>query len=454
MNTLVLPASLALVTLALAACDPAELPDGAPAGACPAPRGPTVHSGDRIADDETWTAEGSPHIVESFVEITEAARLTVEPCAEVQFAENAGIGVAYIGEGQEGALIAEGTEERPIRLAGKDGARWVGVLVQAPGTATLRHVTIEGASGDSPDGEASLVIHGDMTMPVKKPVLVDHVTIKDSISHGVEVNRMAGFADGSTELVVTGSGLEQPAYPLVVSEHALDSIPTGQYTGNARDEIRVIDEGAGRAASGIQTDATVRDRGVPYIIGSSEGATLIVGGTLDGSVAKLTIEPGVVLRFVRGASLSVELFSTEDPATGVLHAVGTPDKPIVFTSAEESPAAGDWMGIWFGSVFQPENRIEHARIEYAGSETHSILLTCNEPGIHEGGVILTTPPPSQFIQHTTFAHITGHGVHRGWRGPSAPDFADTNTFEDLTGCAVSTPPDEDLYCPEPPPTCP
>jgi hypothetical protein len=54
--------------------------------------------------------------------------------------------------------------------------------------------------------------------------------------------------------------------------------------------------------------------------------------------ATLTIEPGTLVRGLSGSALVVEKDS-------MLVAVGTADAPIVFTSNETSPAAGDWGGI-------------------------------------------------------------------------------------------------------------
>jgi hypothetical protein len=58
------------------------------------------------------------------------------------------------------------------------------------------------------------------------------------------------------------------------------------------------------------------------------------------SNAVLTIEPGVTLRFQAGVGLRVE--------QGALSALGTVFDPIVFTSAEASPAPGDWSGLYLG----------------------------------------------------------------------------------------------------------
>ncbi|MDF7800708.1 FG-GAP-like repeat-containing protein [Pontiellaceae bacterium B1224] len=58
------------------------------------------------------------------------------------------------------------------------------------------------------------------------------------------------------------------------------------------------------------------------------------------SNAVLTIEPGVTLRFHAGTGLYVE--------QGSLSALGTVFNPIVLTSAQASPAPGDWTGLYLG----------------------------------------------------------------------------------------------------------
>ncbi|HLB25325.1 MAG TPA: right-handed parallel beta-helix repeat-containing protein, partial [Nitrospirota bacterium] len=52
--------------------------------------------------------------------------------------------------------------------------------------------------------------------------------------------------------------------------------------------------------------------------------------------ASLAVKPGAEVRFSKGAGLVVE---------GVLKAEGTKARPVVFTSAEKTPAPGDWSGI-------------------------------------------------------------------------------------------------------------
>jgi hypothetical protein len=62
-----------------------------------------------------------------------------------------------------------------------------------------------------------------------------------------------------------------------------------------------------------------------------EGYVFVTGGTL-------TIEPGTVVQGKNGSALTIT-------QNAKLNAVGTADKPIVFTSALATPASGDWGGV-------------------------------------------------------------------------------------------------------------
>lgn len=88
---------------------------------------------------------------------------------------------------------------------------------------------------------------------------------------------------------------------------------------------------AGTAVSGTVTSPVWTLDFSPYI----------VSGTLEVSTgAKLTIEPGVAVRFQKDAKILVK---------GELQAVGEPDNKITFTSDESSPTRGYWGGIEFAS---------------------------------------------------------------------------------------------------------
>lgn len=418
---------------------------GEPAPACPEPTmGPTLHTGD-VTGHEVWRADAGPHIVMTHVDITQGSSLEIEPCTVVQFSEGTGINVAYPGTPTTGSIVAEGNADQPIRFEGLHGARWGHLYINGGGTARLAHLTMTGGGGWDLTG-ASLVVHGDATLPTKHDVLVDHVTIENSLGAGVVLARKAGFAEGSDMLVVTGSGNEEHPFPIETDEHAVGSLPPGEYTGNLVDEILLdpIDR--------LEEDATIAELGVPYRIGNSGTDRLTVGaGEHDGAPATvLTIEPGVTMKFHRDTAFEIDHYSGEFPSSGALVAVGTPDAPITFTSAEPAPAPGDWVGLWFGGVVDAASRLQHTRIEYTGGDCGCILLTCNDLDGFEGAVILSMPPPAMFVTDSVIAHGAGHGFVLGYDGESV-DFAGNNTFDDVAGCDATLP--RQQSCPDPRPTC-
>lgn len=425
---------------------------------CPAPTGgPTMH-GQNVTKDETWTAAGSPHVVTGSINVRDGAKLTIEPCAEVRLGKDVSLDVVHPVT-STGELHANGTASKPIRFIGLDGARWGHVVVAQPGKASFRHVTFEGGGGEAVPRMGTLVILGDGTMPVKRDVLVDHVTVKGSAGYGVVAQRAAGFAPGSTDLIITGAGALDPTgqpYPLRIGENGMSTLASGTYTGNAADEIQ-IEEDAVNGRSGLQEDATLRDLGVPYHYGTSSVSSMRVegGGTAGDVPTTLTIDPGVIIKVEKGAGIEVTHFSGDDPSPAAIVAVGTAAKPIVFTSASKTPAAGDWIGLTFGGVPSGKNRFDHVKFEYAGADCLCILDTCSDLTEHDAALIIRNVPSAGFaVTNSTFSNIAGHGIHRAWRGP-AVDFTATNTFVGVTGCAQTLPvPPNGQACPDPRPTCP
>lgn len=416
--------------------------------ACVAPTGAgTLHKGS-IDADEVWAAAGSPHIVEYDVSIRSGAKLTIEPCAEVQVAKGKHIQVAFPGTPNKGSLVAEGTAKRPITIKGKDGERWASLYVYAPGTARLAHVNFEnGGGGDFEDG-TTLNVLGDSEDGADPLVFVDSVKIAGSLGTGALLQRGATFASGSKDLTVTGAG----SFPVTLSEHALDALPTGSYTGNTKDEILVDPEGGRTAGTGFLADATIHDRGVPYHVGRSTGDGLRIGGRTDKKLVTVTIEPGVVMKFGPGGALEVQHFTNTEMSTAALRAIGTPAKPIVFTSYAAAPAPGDWMGVWYGGVPQASNAIENVRIEYAGGDCGCILLTCSAISEHEGAIIFTAPPPSAFVKNTKFVSIANHAITEGYQGAFL-DFRPTNEFVGVAGCEQTRPRPDGQACSSPLPAC-
>lgn len=444
-----LPALLlfSLTALPLAGCSSSENnptePD-AGADACPPLAEPASHEG-VLSADETWGA--GLHVVTNHVKVGPGVTLTVEPCAVVRLEADVSLEV----DGDGAALVAAGTATQPVVFERATDAAWGSLAAFAPAQLRLSHTTLRGGGTTRTAAQAdyvgaSLVGRNLGTTPTDT-VSVEEVRIEDSNGLGVMLVG-SGFVAGSRGLTVTGAGLN----PVYLGAGHATNLPEGAYVGNGDD--RFLLQSAGPAVyeniDPLLWDATLPDRGLPYLVGF-EGTypSISVGdGREESPAATLTIEPGVELRFQGGATTSAQLIVRGKPdgdgwaPQGTLIANGTASAPIVFTSAEEAPQPGDWQGLYFKNVVSSQTSLSHVRVAYAGGETSSTGLCVSTAGAENNDadcsavLFLDVPPTQQFITDAVFEHGIGCGIYRGWSG-AAVDFTATNTFTDLTGCDQS-----------------
>lgn len=445
-----------LLWLCAAGCMPPGAPSNADASVdsessasaeqCPVASGAGTQHSERLgSNDEVWTAAGNPHVIDFPVTVRTGQTLTIEPCVVIRIGHD-----DYLEIGKGARLVAEGTAARPITITRNDSAPWRSVMISGYADASLTYVTLEGGGADTAALRVSIDPNDDVA---SERTRVDHVTVRGSATLGVALEGNAGFSADSRDLTITGSA----AAPLRVWQRAVGTIPAGLYSGNAIDEL-ILDRG-GYGASAIRGDVTIRERGLPYhVVG---GIRVGVDGNTDVE-GTLTIEPGVTLRFDRGTLLSMAGTSSAsgngDLALGSLHAVGTADRPIVFTSASATPAAGDWGGLVFNGAATARTRIEHAVIAYAGGGNGIASASCGTGSGSAGDEAAVTitgwdaQPPSAFIANTRIEHSPRFGIVEGWRG-DAVDFVSTNTFIDVASCWVSAPRSRANACPAMP-VCP
>jgi hypothetical protein len=432
-----LPRAFVVVTVlvTLAGCDDGSTDggdDGGPPGACEAPIGPGVEHSGAIASDETWAAADGPHVVTFGIDVAAGARLTIEPCSQVRLRQGYSVVV-------EGELVAEGTAERPIELVADDPTEpWGSIQVFAPGSARLAYVTLQDAGGDTSNAYGALEARGDQYLPAQEVLFVDHVTVVRSSAYGVSLRAGAAFTADSSDLIVTGSSKA----PLRILPRLASNVPTGSYTGNAEDVIAIETEAYGDVTL---EDVTLHDRGVPYRVGDEVTlGDFIVRG--DTSPVALTIEPGTILQFKAGARLEID----NDSSGAALVARGTPDSPIVFTSAAATPAAGDWVGVVFGGTPDARSRLDSVEIRYAGGASMADSHHCEPDGAfsrdENAAVSIYGEPASEFITNATIADSGRLGVNLAYFG-SFVDFEPTNEFVNVPGCDVTWPRDADGNCP-------
>lgn len=405
-----------------------------PPPACAEPTGAPVQHQGTVSAAETWGAS-SPHLITG--PLTLRAPVTVEGCAVVRVAAGLSVGVD-----SGGSLVTAGSAERPVRFEpAEQGKPWGQIRVSAPGTARLSWTTFSGG-GASPFLDGTLYVGNSTVLPGLRPLFVDHVTIQGSSSPGVWLAGTTGFAEGSTDLVVTGSGSQARPEPLALNPNALGTVPSGSYTGNRSDAIFVSSNVASSSIWYLGQNATLRDVGVPYRVDG-----LRVGNS--DAQATLTVEAGVELRFTQGQTLEIY------DARSTLIASGTPARPVVFTSARATPAPGDWTGLRFGGL-NTQDSLENVRVLYAGGACQCSGYGCNYlQGSFDvsSAILLFTQPPRAFITGARIEHSAGHGILRGWNGAADVSFLGSNTFADVAGCTETLPRDQDGRCPTDPP-CP
>lgn len=86
----------------------------------------------------------------------------------------------------------------------------------------------------------------------------------------------------------------------------------------------------------------------------------------------LTIQPGTVIKFSAGSSLSIG-----ESSNATLIANGTASNPITFTSTALAPAAGAWEGLYFYRYTLNNTSLAFCNIQYAGSNSAYGALNIN-----------------------------------------------------------------------------
>ena len=113
--------------------------------------------------------------------------------------------------------------------------------------------------------------------------------------------------------------------------------------------------------------------------------------------ATLTIQPGVVVKFKSGKSLSV---------AGHLVAQGTSGDPIIFTSDNSSKAAGDWGGLRFRGT--ATSTLYGAQLYLKGSVLK--YCTVEYAGYNQNGAVYLTGGATPYIENCTIKHSYSAGI--------------------------------------------
>ncbi|MEZ4417034.1 MAG: hypothetical protein R3E10_14880 [Gemmatimonadota bacterium] len=393
------------------------------------------HSGD-ISADETWVGDGVMHVVPFDISIRNRATVTIEPCAVVALGYRASITVR-----DSATLVSAGTDSQHfVSFRRADVLQpWGALFNRSPTSLIDLSYTVLQGGGDLRGSydNAGIVVSGAGYFEPPVPVLrASDLTIDSPLGAGLYLDANAAFTADSRQISIRGAG----EYAVRATMMSLGSLPEGSYRGNAIDEIMVIGPSAD-----VFADMTILDRGVPVRIQTS-GLRVAARPPATAPVT-LTIEPGVVLKFPRmtptqpGARLTFGYDGRAPTNTvGVLDAVGTSAKPIVFTSGELLPSPGDWVGLWLNTA--NGSRLKHVEIAYAGAPSGISSNNCRPANTPDAAALFVGDfdtqyvPPPDLITNSWIHHSAGFGIAALWASPlyNDPDLTGTNRFESNAFC--------------------
>ncbi|MBU1660215.1 MAG: right-handed parallel beta-helix repeat-containing protein, partial [Chloroflexi bacterium] len=410
--------------------------------------------------------------------VPDGKTLTVDPGALLDTRSLWGLAVAA-----GGSLIAQGTPTQPITFtsqlaaAGTPNQAWMGLWAQQGSTLRLDQCDISYATGTGSAGGGLGIyaddaqvsnchihhnagkgvylysINGDSIHP-----LFTNVDVTDNGNHGVYIDASVG---GTTSVTwdggsisrngfngVRGRAWQSSIYPtfknLVISDNGSLGTNDGERQGfwfnessinpvlenltfqnnvsaaitwNCDGSITARNLAAtGNASDLLQLIGCSIGGGRQWDLGDAGMPVRVTGGIEVATNGLLSLAPGTTLAF-DNTTLAVR-------AKAALYALGTVDKPIVFTGATETP--GSW-----GGIITDRDRaavvLQHCEIAYGGGSTSSSLYLPGYSGV--------SPSPVQ-IQDCEIHHSSGYGVKFDWMWTQPPLFRNNsihdNAWEGVT----------------------
>ncbi len=301
-----------------------------------------THEG-TLTDDEVWSAANT-HIIDGTLYL-KGNTITIEPGTVIKFNSGAEIDLGYNSDAST-ALIAEGTVDKPITFTSANASPvagdWDGIFIYegtAPETS-FKYCIFEYAGGYS-DNSAIMDIEGNTRLTI------DYCTFRYSSSNGLMLE------DDETSLTSFTYNMmhdiaKHPIYlrPNNAGDIGIENVITATGTNGIYVESGTMDK----------SESTWKAQTVPFVI----GGTMYIQSTTG---SQLTIEPGTTVAFTNGAEFDIAYASDK---YGTLIANGTIAAPIKFTSANASPVAGDWDGIFFYDGTSSASSFKNCTIEYGG----------------------------------------------------------------------------------------
>ncbi|MEN6642790.1 MAG: right-handed parallel beta-helix repeat-containing protein [Armatimonadia bacterium] len=371
-----------------------------------------------IATGTTWTAAGSPYVLQGDVTISAGVTLTLEP------------GVRVVANGDyrvfvNGTLSGAATVAAPIVLEAADPAArgaWQGLYVPAGGRCVLTNATVRNAVYDivAPGGEVTLT-DCEVGMAAEHGLYAWNATRVNAVGCRFADSGMRGiYIEGyqASGEIRNCQFYRNGDYPLYVKATVAEIIGGGNlYKGNGVQRVGVS---CSMLEDITDTDVWTRQQ-VPFELGA---------GTGDG-----------ILKITAAGALSIPA-GTQIVAKGIdclgdLRVIGEEGARVLFEGPGTTPAAGAWAGIVLRAGASGDFRfvdMAHATTALTVDEPQSLFVSdCTFTDSQYDGVSITGNGPVT-VRRSVFARNGRNGLRLA--GTGLTGYVDVCTFTNNTSYPV------------------
>jgi len=339
---------------------------------------------DGFGDDAaTWLNHSVPYVFSSAVTVPDTKTLTLEVGNTLKFGTNQQF---YI----YGTLVADGTPADHITFtsaqASPAAGDWRYIYFQTPEPGCILDYCDFSYGGDANQGTVYLYQTGSN-------VSISNSTVTYSESYGIYCYNGSNPSITNTSILNSlnhGLYCSNSSSPALSSCTIQDNGGYGIYCDDLNSIPPVTDSSIvdnGNYAVRISANGVEGITGAMTISGNNPNAFEIPGGNIDGlgddsatwenyvayyrftgtptlmDAKTLTLEPGVTIKINPYQQFYIY---------GTLVADGTPADHITFTSAQASPAAGDWRYIYFQAP-EPGCILDYCDFSYGGDANQGTL---------------------------------------------------------------------------------
>jgi hypothetical protein len=296
----------------------------------------------RSTTAQTWKNLNVPYVITNEVDID--GTLTIEPGTTFKFDASGWLAIGYYAAT---TFIADGTSSLPIVFSTTStspiAGAWRGLTFYGytQPNSKMNYCTIDYAGSN---------LFGSLHLIDDASILFTNNTIRNSSSYGILVDANAGFQAFSGNTINT-------------CVNHLIAISTKHLP-----ELGVPNTLVPASGKGIQVNGDVRYDS--DVIWKKQTADFYITGGENDIDGNVTIEAGTKFLFVNDAYFYFGYY-----ASTKLTAVGTSLAHIVFTSANSSPVAGAWKGLYFADYTQTNTAFSYCDFLYTGLQAKPAIYT-------------------------------------------------------------------------------